>query len=248
LIVILMPMAWCGTAFSQSSIPSQFMLGADLTMNINFFATSRLLPDAGPVPDYEQDFLGSMQGTSFGGSVLADFPAGQNNFIELRSTLEEIQFDKADIVIIPCKFYNSAGQNVGSGPATTEQSQTVSFTYLTLGAEFLRMDGHIFGSIGTALGPALENAYMLNSRIIIPDSCYYNYFGNSRSKTLHEEEELTDLNYRIPLTIRLGILIPFADRTYFAPSIGVNFGFFPINESGSTVTSIQPAVGIRYIP
>jgi hypothetical protein len=229
-------------------IPSRPMIGGDVSLNINFFSSDRMLVDGGVLPDFEQDFLGNMQGTSLAGSVIFDFPAGSNQFIAVHATLEEIDLAKEGQLKIPCNIYDYSGKKIGPTIAMTNQSQTVSFTYLTLGADLLRQFGHGYASIGSALGPALKSGYSFSSHILEPDSCWYNFFGSSRSKTLHEESTVNNLSFRIPLTIRIGFLIPFADRTYLAPSIGVNFGFFPINESGSTVTSIQPGMGIRYMP
>ncbi len=243
LCMILIP-----ASIRAQGIPSRPMIGGDIMLNINLFSSHRLITDNSDLPDYENDFLGSMEGTSFSGSVVFDFPAGANQFIDFHATLEDIDLAKDGRIQIPCSFFNNAGQKVGTGIATTDQSQKISFTYLTLGADFVRQFGNGFASIGSALGPALKSGYTFSSHILEPDSCWYNYFGNSRSKTLHEESEVSDLSFRIPLTIRIGILIPFADRTYLAPSIGINLGFFPINESGSTVTSIQPGMGIRYMP
>ncbi len=249
LIVCALVLTFSHASFAQSPVPAQFMFGGDLSLNINFYSAATPSQDSGLMNDMQRDFWSSMQGTSFLGSVVANFPTSQNNGVELRATLEDVKLDKSDIVVIPCNFYNPAGQKIGSGPATTDQSEAISITYLTFGASFYQLQGHAFGSFGSAIGPALANAYTWNSRIITPDSCYYNYFQNSRSHISHiENDDMANINFRIPINIRIGLLIPFAGKVFLAPSIGVNWGVYPIDENGGTVTSIQPAMGIRYLP
>src|SRR5579883_1123899 len=186
-------------ALWSQDIPSRPMIGGDVSLNINFFSSKRLLTDESDLPDYEEDFLGHMQGTSLAGSIVFDFPAGSNQFIAVHATLEDIDLAKDGQLKIPCSFFNTTGQKVGTGIATTDQSQKISFTYLTLGADFLEQFGHGFASVGSALGPALKSGYSFSSHILDPDSCWYNYFGSSRSKTLHEESEVSNLSFRIPL-------------------------------------------------
>jgi len=180
-----------------------------------------------------------------------DFPTSQNNGIALRATLADFKFSNTDTVTIPCVTYDlkTGKPNVaGPIPATSVQTEAVSITYLTFGAEVFQIQGHAFDSFGGAIGPALANAISFTSTIIQPDTCYYHYFDNNRSRVSHFDDVIGELNFRIPITIRLGLLIPFAGRVFFAPSIGLDWGVYPIGESGATITSIQPAMGIRYMP
>jgi hypothetical protein len=82
--------------------------------------------------------------------------------------------------------------------------------------------------------------------VITPDTCYYDFALKSRTRA--HETPLPEMHPRVPFQIRLGLLIPFTQRMYIAPSLGINLDFFGINSSGATITSVQPAMGVRYEP
>ena len=93
----------------------------------------------------------------------------------------------------------------------------------------------------------LAHKYEFTSKVIRPDSCFYDFFGE-KSHVMKQEAKLAALNFRLPISIRIGILIPVSNNVYFSPSIGLNLGVVPMNASGATITSIQPAMGLRLAP
>lgn len=241
---------FCATLFASVVIAqpttARLMIGGDVGLNFNFMSTNYSMEGKQALPSFLQDFMGRATGISVAGSLLCSIPIGGPHAVVLSANLEELQIGKRATVIIPCQYMDKSGRAVTTSPATTDQEYHLSLTDFTLNAEYQFQSGHVFADGGTGGGAFLANAYKFRSTVVDPDTCYYDYATKSRSRT--HDNPLPEMHPRLPFLIRIGLLIPFTQRMYIAPSIGVNLDFLGINESGATITSVQPAMGVRYEP
>jgi hypothetical protein len=246
LAIVMSSMFVANTCSAQVTTP--LMIGGDIGLNLNIMSTKKMLDARGVLPDFERGFLGSGSGTSVFGSLVCSVPLGGPSAALFSATLEELTIFREDTVIIPCEMYDTLTRNKTSfSKAVTIQRNQLTMTDITLGAAYQYRSGHFIGSAGVAGGAFVAQNYKFHSQVIRPDSCFYNYF-TERSHAYGVDMQLPSLRPRIPFTIQIGLLIPFTNRMFFSPSIGLDLDLFGINSSGATITTVRPAVGVRYEP
>jgi hypothetical protein len=222
------------------------IFSADVGITLAFFHTDRLLYTGSALSDFNRSFLGNAMGVSLWGSVGWAAPVSAQQHVNMELGLDNVHVAREGDVRIPCRKYDKDGVPAVIADAVAHMKYQIDITSVSLAAQLQFASGRVLAGGGLGGRYPLAGRFRFVSDIAGADSCYYNYFSDSRTTHIDGDVQVSTLRLNFPLTIRLAYIIPVANGVFIAPSLGLDVGLFSFDESGATVSAVRPGIGMRF--